>query len=146
MLVLGFFIVMPVNAAEKGTTKDVNKPEIVVQTADKKAEIFKTEMDKVSYIIGTQIGGNLKKADIEVNLELLIQGLKDTLGGKEPALSQDEMQKVYSAWRQRMMAEQLAKLGCPLSKITCIPIRIAYLFNSSPRTIPSIKRDAPMAV
>ena len=109
MLVLGFFIVMPVNAAEKGTTKDVNKPEIVVQTADKKAEIFKTEMDKVSYIIGMQIGGNLKKAEIDVNLELLMQGIKDTLQGKEPALSQAEMQKVYSAWQQSMRAKQLAK-------------------------------------
>ena len=50
MFVLGFFVVMWVNAAEKDTTKDVN-----IQAADEKAEIFKTEMDKVSYIIGTQI-------------------------------------------------------------------------------------------
>jgi len=109
MLVLGCLIVMPVNAAEKGTTKDVNEPEIVVQAADEKAEVFKTEMDKLSYIIGTQIGGNLKKAEVDVNLELLIQGLKDTLQGKEPALSQAEMQKVYSDWQQRMRAKQLAK-------------------------------------
>ena len=109
MLLLGFFVVMPVNAAEKGTTKDVNEPEIVVQAADEKAEVFKTEMDKVSYIIGTQIGGNLKKAEIDVNLELLIQGLKDTLQDKEPALSQAQIQKIYSAWQQRMRDKQLAK-------------------------------------
>jgi FKBP-type peptidyl-prolyl cis-trans isomerase FklB len=109
MLVLGFFVVMAINAAGEGTIKDVNEPEIVVQAADKKAEVFKTEMDKVSYIIGTQIGGNLKKAEIDVNLELLIQGLKDTLQGKEPALSQAYMQKVYSDWQQRLRAEQLAK-------------------------------------
>jgi len=109
MLVLGFFVVMPVNAAEKGTTKDVNEPEIAVQAADEKAEVFKTEMDKVSYIIGTQIGENLKKAEIDVNLELLIQGLKDTLKGKEPALSQAYMQKVYSDWQQRMRAKQVAR-------------------------------------
>jgi FKBP-type peptidyl-prolyl cis-trans isomerase FklB len=109
MLLLGFFVVMTVNAAEEGTTKDANEPEIVIQAADEKAEMFKTEMDKVSYIIGTQIGGNLKKAEIDVNLELLIQGLRDTLEGKEPALSEAEMQKVYSAWQQKMRAEQLAR-------------------------------------
>jgi FKBP-type peptidyl-prolyl cis-trans isomerase FklB len=109
MLVLGFFVVMLVNAAEKGTTKDVNKPEIVVQAADEKTEVFKTEMDKVSYIIGTQIGGNLKRGEIDVNLELLIQGLKDALQGKEPALGQDEMQKVYSTWQQSMKEKQIAK-------------------------------------
>jgi len=104
MFVLGFFVVMWVNAAEKDTTKDVN-----IQAADEKAEIFKTEMDKVSYIIGTQIGENFKKAEIDVNLELLMQGLKDTLQGKEPALSQAEMQKVYSDWQQSMREKQLAK-------------------------------------
>jgi len=109
MLVLGCLIAILVNAAEKGTTKDVNEPEIVVQAADEKADVFKTEMDKVSYIIGTQIGENLKKAEIDVNLELLMQGIKDTLEGKEPALSQAEMQKVYSDWQQRMRAKQLAK-------------------------------------
>ena len=109
MLVLGCLIVMSVNAAEKGTTKNVNEPEIVVQTADEKAEVFKTEMDKVCYIIGTQIGENLKKAEIDVNLELLMQGIKDTLQGREPALSQAQMQKVYSDWQQRMRAKQLAK-------------------------------------
>jgi FKBP-type peptidyl-prolyl cis-trans isomerase FklB len=109
MLVLGFFVVMLVNTGGEGTTKDVNEPEIVVQAADEKAEVFKTEMDKLSYIIGTQIGENLKKAEIDVNLELLMQGIKDTLQGREPALSQAEMQKVYSDWQQRMRAKQLAK-------------------------------------
>ena len=109
MLVLGFFVLIPVNAAEEATTKDVNEPEIVVQAAAEKSEVFKTEMDKVSYIIGTQIGGNMKKAEIDINLELLMQGVKDGLEGKEPALDEAEMQKVYSAWQQSMRAEQAAK-------------------------------------
>ena len=109
MLLLTCLIVMPVSAAEEGNTKDVNEPQIAVPTAAEEAGVFKTEMDKVSYIIGTQIGGNLKKAEIEVNLEFLIQGLKDTLEGREPALSQDEMKNVYSAWQKRMMTERLAE-------------------------------------
>jgi len=109
MLLLGFFVLMPVNAAEEVATKDVKEPEITVQAAAEKAGMFKTEMDKVSYIIGTQIGGNMKKAEVDINLELLMQGIKDTLEGKEPALGQAEMQKVYSVWQQSMREKQIAK-------------------------------------
>ena len=82
MLLLVCLTVMLVNAAEEGTQKDVNEPQIIAQAAAEKAEIFKTEMDKVSYIIGTQMAGSLKKAEIEVNFELLVQGIKDALAGK----------------------------------------------------------------
>jgi FKBP-type peptidyl-prolyl cis-trans isomerase len=107
MLMLSFFVVMPVNAAEEVTTK-ANEPEVTARAVEKSG-MFKTEMDKVSYIIGTQIGGNMKKAEVDINLELLMQGIKDTLEGKEPALDQAEMQKVYSAWQQEMREKQIAK-------------------------------------
>ena len=109
MLVLVCLTVMLVNAAEEGAKTDVNEPQIIVQATADKAEVFKTEMDKVSYIIGTQMAGSLKKAEIDVNLELLVQGLKDTLAGTKLALSQAEMTKTYAAWQQQMRAKQAAK-------------------------------------
>ena len=108
-LVLVCLTVMLVNAAEEDTKKDVNEPQIIVQATAEKAEIFKTEMDKVSYIIGTQMAGNLKKAEIDVNLESLMQGLKDTLEGTKLAMGQDEMTKIYAGWQQKMRAKQAAK-------------------------------------
>ena len=109
MLVLVCLTVMLVNAAEEGTLKDANEPQIIVQATTDKAEIFKTEMEKVSYIIGTQIAGNLKKAEIDVNLESLMQGLKDALEGTKLEISQAEMTKIYTAWQQKMRAKQAAK-------------------------------------
>jgi FKBP-type peptidyl-prolyl cis-trans isomerase FklB len=109
MLVLVCLTVMLVNAAEEGTQKDANEPQIIVQATTDKAEIFKTEMEKVSYIIGTQIAGNLKKAEIDVNLESLMQGLKDALEGTKLEISQAEMTKIYTAWQQKMRAKQAAK-------------------------------------
>jgi FKBP-type peptidyl-prolyl cis-trans isomerase FklB len=100
---------MLVNAAEEGAQKDANEPQIIVQATTDKAEIFKTEMEKVSYIIGTQIAGNLKKAEIDVNLESLMQGLKDALEGTKLEISQAEMTKIYTAWQQKMRAKQAAK-------------------------------------
>jgi FKBP-type peptidyl-prolyl cis-trans isomerase len=108
MLMLGFFVLISVNAAEEGATK-VDEPEIVIQANAEKTGMFKTEMDKVSYVIGTQIGGYLKKDEVEVNLELLVQGIKDALEGKELALDQAQIQKIYSSFQQRINAKRFAK-------------------------------------
>ncbi len=121
MLVLVCLTVMLVssatgNAAEEDTKKDVNEPQIIAQAAAEKAEIFKTEMDKVSYIIGTQMAGSLKKAEIDVNFELLVQGIKDALAGPKLALSQADMTKTYKAWQQQMRTKQAAKTAAEAAK------------------------------
>lgn len=109
MLLLVFLTVMLVNAAEENAKKDANEPNMAVQAAPVKPEILKTETEKVSYIIGTQIAGNFKSQDIEVDLDSLMMGLKDALEGKELVLSQDEMKKVYTVWQAKMRAKIAAK-------------------------------------
>jgi FKBP-type peptidyl-prolyl cis-trans isomerase FklB len=114
MLVLVFLTVMLVNAAEENAQKDAssatgNEPQIVVQPTAEKTEILKTEMEKVSYIIGTQIARQFKSQEIEINLDSLLMGLKDALQGDRLVLGQDEMQKVYTAWQGKMRAKQAAK-------------------------------------
>jgi len=65
---------------------------------------FKTEMDKVSYLIGMQIANDMKSQGIEVNVKLLAQGIEDTLAGKEPAIGKSEQQSVMMAFQQKMAA------------------------------------------
>jgi FKBP-type peptidyl-prolyl cis-trans isomerase FklB len=109
MLVLVFLTVMLVNAAEENAQKGANKPKIAVQAAAEKTEILKTETEKVSYIIGTQIARNFKAQDVEVDLNSLMMGLKDALQGNKLVMSQSEMQKVYTAWQTKMRAKIAAK-------------------------------------
>ena len=73
------------------------------------ASELKTEMDKVSYIIGLQIAGNLVKQKIDVNLEALIRGIRDTLSGKPSALPMEEQQAVMQAWQTKRMEELRAQ-------------------------------------
>jgi FKBP-type peptidyl-prolyl cis-trans isomerase FklB len=96
-------------AAQEAAKKDATTPVVNSQAKNPHAAALKTDMDKVSYIIGTQIARNFKAQDIEVNLDALMWGLQDGIGGKELALSQAEIQKVYSAFQQRMMAKLMAK-------------------------------------
>ena len=109
MLVLVCLTVMLVNAAEEGAKKDANEPQIIVQATAEKAEILKTDLEKISYIIGTQFVGNLKSQEVEIDLDSLIMGLKDAFQGKKLLLSRSEMEKVYVPFQKRMNAKIQAK-------------------------------------
>ncbi len=106
MLTLSFLIVISAYAAIEEGAKE---PQTTTAGTAPKAETLKTEMEKVSYIIGTQIARNFKSQDIEINLDSLMLGLKDALEGKELALSQDDMKQVYTRFQQQMRAKQAAK-------------------------------------
>ena len=109
MMVLVCLTVISVYAAQEGAKEDVQEPQATVVTAAPKAETLKTEVEKVSYIIGTQIARNFKSQDIEVDLDSLMMGLKDAIDGNKLVLSQDEMKTVYTAWQGKMRAKQAAK-------------------------------------
>jgi len=49
--------------------------------------------ERVSYGIGMNIGKDFKSKGFSINPELLAQGLKDVLDGKEPLLSDEEVQQ-----------------------------------------------------
>jgi FKBP-type peptidyl-prolyl cis-trans isomerase FklB len=77
-------------------------------------ELLKSQKDKVSYIIGADIGGNLKKQSIDINPEILMKGLKDGLAGNKPLLSDEEVVKTMEAFKQEMMKkheEEVKKIG-----------------------------------
>lgn len=64
--------------------------------------------DKVSYIIGLNIGKGMKQDQIEVNADALANGVRDAFADK-PQLSEEEMKTVMTAFQQEMMAKSQAK-------------------------------------
>jgi len=48
---------------------------------------LETDMDKVSYTLGTRIGRGFKQGGVEINLDLFMRGIKDVLTDRELALS-----------------------------------------------------------
>jgi len=70
---------------------------------------FKTEMEKISYIIGTQLANNFKKQSIEINVKALAKGIEDVLTEKPPAISQAAQQSIMMAFQQKMMAKMQEK-------------------------------------
>jgi len=60
-----------------------------------------SESQKISYILGTQIGNFSKQSELEVSLELFAKGLNDILKGSELAMSQAEISSFMTAWQQK---------------------------------------------
>ena len=70
-------------------------------------ESLDNQKKKVSYAIGLDIGQNFKARAMDIDLEILYQGLKDSQKADKPLLDKDEIQKVMTQFQQDMMkAEQ----------------------------------------
>jgi len=68
--------------------------------------VLKNQKDKVSYIIGMDIGTNLKKQSIDIDSNILAKGVKDALAGTKPLLTEQEIQETMMAFQKEMMAKQ----------------------------------------
>ena len=67
---------------------------------------LKTDKEKISYSIGMDIGGNLKRGSVEVDPDLLAKGLKDSYGGGKTVLTEDQARQTLADFQKAMMAKQ----------------------------------------
>ncbi len=65
--------------------------------------------DKASYTIGLNLGKSLKANEIQANIDLIVRGLRDGLGGAQALLTDEEMQTTMQALQQEVGAKQEAK-------------------------------------
>lgn len=83
---------------------------IVVPSAraqDKQA--FKDEKEKASYAVGVNFGGTIKNAGFEVDVEVVAEGMRDVLAGKEPRLTTAEAREVILAYQKASMTKTADK-------------------------------------
>lgn len=79
---------------------------------------LKTQSDKLSYSIGLDLGKNFKQQAIEVDPEILIQGLKHGVSGSEPLMTEKEIKDTMMALQQEMMKKQGEKSKASIGKNT----------------------------
>lgn len=73
-------------------------------------------MDKVSYVIGTNLGGQFKSQGIEVDIKALSEGIADTLAGKDPKYSQEELMAAMQAFETKMQAMAMKQQEAAMKK------------------------------
>lgn len=65
-----------------------------------------TDKEKMSYSLGHQLGSNYKHQSMDVDPDMLRQGIQDALAGTPPALSEADMDKLRADLRRQAQAAQ----------------------------------------
>src|ERR1700724_969846 len=73
--------------------------------------VYKDDKDKVSYILGVDIGRTLQKFKLDLNEKALSQGIVDVLDKKPMAMTDQELQETLQAFQQKMMQKQQEALS-----------------------------------
>ncbi|HYG74681.1 MAG TPA: FKBP-type peptidyl-prolyl cis-trans isomerase [Planctomycetota bacterium] len=66
---------------------------------------LKTDKDKISYAIGVSMGSSIKDFAEDLDIAVLANGIKDTVGGK-PLMSDAQIREVLMAFQKTAMAKQ----------------------------------------
>jgi FKBP-type peptidyl-prolyl cis-trans isomerase FklB len=72
--------------------------------------VLKTEKDKLSYAIGMNIGNNLKRQSLELNPEIVSQGIWDSLTDGKTLMTEQEYRDTMTAFEQKMKLKQVAQI------------------------------------
>lgn len=75
------------------------------QTSGAHAEesaLLKTQEDEVNYAIGVNMMGNFKQQGIDINLDLVIKGMRDAASGGKLLLSEGELQKSIILYHEKL--------------------------------------------
>jgi len=94
--------------AEPGQKDQKSSPSPTPAAVDQPIGPLKDQKDKVSYAIGLDIGGTLKRQAIDVNEGLLSNGIKDGLSGAKALMTDEQVKQVMSTFQKDMMAKQVA--------------------------------------
>lgn len=69
---------------------------------------LKDSKDKVSYSIGLDIGATLKRQGIDISLDTMVAGMKDSLSGAKPQMTEDQIKETMTAFSKEMVDKQAA--------------------------------------
>jgi len=67
------------------------------------------EEASLSYSIGYQVGGDFRRQGVEIDPQILVQGVRDALLAEEPSMSPEEMRSVLTDLNTRIAAARLER-------------------------------------
>lgn len=70
-----------------------------------------TEMEKLSYSIGADLGKNFKKQGIDISPAAMAKGLEDGMSGAKLQLTEEQMKEVLNTFQKDLMAKRNAEMN-----------------------------------
>lgn len=81
--------------------------QIASQANAEETAALKTQKDMLSYSIGVSVAKNFKKQEADVDLDLMIKGLKDGLSGARLLMTEKDMRKVMNMYQSEVRQKAL---------------------------------------
>lgn len=82
---------------------------LLIGTGCQKKVKIETDIQKASYAIGQQIGGQVKSQDLGLDVEVLAQSIKEAANGDKPAMTPEEMQAALQKLQEVAMKKRQEK-------------------------------------
>ncbi len=95
-------LALPAAAADEPPAPP-SKPAPAAAVSGAQALQLTDQLAKDSYAIGYAFADGLKRQEVEVREEILIQAIRDVLGGRAPLLSTDEIRTTLVEMRKKLM-------------------------------------------
>jgi FKBP-type peptidyl-prolyl cis-trans isomerase FklB len=77
------------------------------------SKIFKNDSEKISYAIGMNAGNSiktsLKNVDVSVDVEALARGIKESAGGGQTLITEEQDHEILMAFQNEMRTKQMEK-------------------------------------
>ncbi len=102
MIILMLSLISHETSAQKSKKSDKNQAKTEIPAAVS----FQTRQDSISYMIGRDIGKNMKTNGIDITPELMYSGLKDGLNGIDTVMSEEVTTALMASFQADMMAKQ----------------------------------------
>ncbi len=79
----------------------------MAQEADKESQKKpETLAEKVSYMVGIQMGNSVKKVPTKVNMEIFMRGLNDALEGRKPLFTEEESKQIQKEFMDQVKKDR----------------------------------------
>ncbi|WP_028387524.1 FKBP-type peptidyl-prolyl cis-trans isomerase [Legionella fairfieldensis] len=75
------------------------------------ATSLNSDMDKLSYSIGADLGKNFKKQGIDISPAAMAKGLQDGMNGSQLLLTEDQMKDVLNKFQKDLMMKRTAEFN-----------------------------------
>ncbi|MDQ5884064.1 MAG: FKBP-type peptidyl-prolyl cis-trans isomerase FklB [Pseudomonadota bacterium] len=80
------------------------------------APVLDTDMKKVSYSIGVDLGRSIKKQNLDLDMSVLVKGLQEGYAGGATLLSDDQMKEVLTNFQKQFIAKKNAEMEAMAKK------------------------------
>ena len=105
VLLLGCALLPAANAKNAPASKHTKSAEQSAPTTAEKADKM-----KVSYGIGVDMGRNFKRLGLDLDPDIIAEGLKDAYAGKKLKIPDNEQRNIMSAYQNELKEKQTAAI------------------------------------